>query len=43
MRIGYAELLDRLPGLSLDVPAGDVPLRTDMIVYGVHELPVTWR
>ncbi|MEU6131777.1 cytochrome P450 [Saccharopolyspora sp. NPDC047091] len=42
MRIGYAELLDRLPGLRLDVPAAEVPLRTDMVIYGVHRLPISW-
>lgn len=29
-------------GLRLAVPAGEVPLRTDMNIYGVHALPVTW-
>jgi cytochrome P450 len=42
MRVGYTELLARLPGLRLAVPAAEVPLRTDMVVFGVHELPVTW-
>ena len=28
--------------LNLAVPAGEVKLRTDMNIYGVHELPVTW-
>jgi cytochrome P450 len=42
MRVGYTELLARLPGLRLAVPAAEVPLRTDMVVFGVHELPVAW-
>ncbi|WP_373695059.1 cytochrome P450 [Actinomycetospora aeridis] len=42
MRVGFTELLRRLPGLRLRVPAAEVPLRTDMIVYGVHALPVAW-
>jgi cytochrome P450 len=42
MRVGFTELLARLPGLRLAVPATEVPLRTDMVVFGVHELPVTW-
>ncbi len=42
MRAGFAGLLRRFPTLALAVPAGDVKLRTDMNIYGVHELPVTW-
>lgn len=42
MRAGFAGLLRRFPALRLAVPAGEVPLRTDMNIYGVHELPVTW-
>ncbi|MGI5270733.1 cytochrome P450 [Nonomuraea sp. CA-218870] len=42
MRIAFAALLRRFPGLRLAVPADEVPLRTDMGVYGVHRLPVTW-
>ncbi|WP_113699077.1 cytochrome P450 [Nonomuraea lactucae] len=42
MRIGYAALLRRLPGLRLAVPPQEVPMRTDMSIYGVHRLPVTW-
>ncbi|WP_433262026.1 cytochrome P450 [Actinosynnema sp. CS-041913] len=42
MAVGFTELLRRLPGLRLDLPASDVPLRSDMLVYGVHSLPVAW-
>lgn len=42
MRIGFTALLRRFPGLRLAVPPEEVPLRTDMAVYGVHRLPVTW-
>lgn len=42
MRAGFEGLLRRFPTLGLAVPAGDVKLRTDMNIYGVHELPVTW-
>ncbi|WP_320065573.1 cytochrome P450 [Micromonospora sp. RTGN7] len=42
MRVGYSELLRRLPNLRLAVPPEEVPLRTDMITYGVHALPVVW-
>ncbi len=42
MRAGFEGLLRRFPTLRLAVPAGEVKLRTDMNIYGVHELPVTW-
>ncbi|MEU7477031.1 cytochrome P450 [Lentzea sp. NPDC042327] len=42
MVVGFTELLRRLPGLRLAVPATEVPLRTDMAIYGVHALPVSW-
>ncbi|WP_336209062.1 cytochrome P450 [Nonomuraea sp. LPB2021202275-12-8] len=42
MRIGYSALLRRLPGLRLAVPPEEVPMRSDMSIYGVHRLPVTW-
>ncbi|RAS70759.1 cytochrome P450 [Lentzea atacamensis] len=42
MAAGFTELLRRLPALRLAVPADEVPLRTDMSIYGVHALPVTW-
>ncbi|MEU8513916.1 cytochrome P450 [Kitasatospora sp. NPDC048722] len=42
MRAGFAGLLRRFPDLRLAVPAGEVQLRTNMQIYGVHGLPVTW-
>jgi cytochrome P450 len=42
MRIGLSELITRLPGLRLAVPAAEVPLRNNMLIFGVHSLPVTW-
>ncbi|WP_433728014.1 cytochrome P450 [Nocardia sp. CA-129566] len=42
MRAGFAGLLRRFPTLELTIPADEVKLRTDMNIYGVHELPVTW-
>jgi cytochrome P450 len=42
MRIGFAKLLEAFPDLRLAVPAEEVPLRTDMFVYGVDSLPVAW-
>ncbi|MFI2190527.1 cytochrome P450 [Streptomyces sioyaensis] len=42
MRAGFDGLLRRFPTLQLAIPADEVKLRTDMNIYGVHELPVTW-
>lgn len=42
MRAGFEGLLRRFPTLKLAIPAGEVKLKTDMNVYGAHELPVTW-
>jgi len=43
MRAGFEGLLRRFPTLALAVAADEVRLRTDMNIYGVHELPVTWE
>ncbi len=42
MRAGFDGLLRRFPTLELAIPAGEVKLKTDMNIYGVHELPVIW-
>jgi cytochrome P450 len=42
MRAGFEGLLRRFPTLELAIPANEVKLKTDMNIYGVHELPVTW-
>jgi cytochrome P450 len=42
LRVGLAELAGRLPDLRLAIPSEDVSLRTDMLIFGVHSLPVTW-
>lgn len=42
MRLGYASLFKRFPDLRLAVPPSAVPTRTDMLIYGVHKLPVEW-
>ncbi|MFE1905712.1 cytochrome P450 [Streptomyces gardneri] len=42
LTVALPALLRRFPSLRLDVPADEVPLRTDMSIYGVHRLPVTW-
>ncbi|MFE5740229.1 cytochrome P450 [Streptomyces celluloflavus] len=43
MQVALPALLTRFPALRLAVPAEDVPLRTDMLIHGVHQLPVTWE
>lgn len=42
MVVGFGKLLARFPHLRLAADPAEVPMRTDMRVYGVHELPVTW-
>ncbi|MDT0460163.1 cytochrome P450 [Streptomyces sp. DSM 41527] len=42
MKAALSALFDRFPSLRLAVPAKDVPMRDDMLIYGVHALPVTW-
>ena len=42
MRAGFEGLLHRFPSLRLAVPANEVRLKSDMNIYGVHALPVTW-
>ncbi|GAA3685752.1 cytochrome P450 [Lentzea roselyniae] len=42
MRAAFEGLLRRFPTLALAVEAREVKLRTNMHIYGVHELPVTW-
>ncbi|PSL55758.1 cytochrome P450 [Saccharothrix carnea] len=42
MRAGFGALLRRFPTLALAIPAAEVRLKSDMNIYGVHELPVTW-
>jgi cytochrome P450 len=42
MRVGYAALFREFPDLRLAVPPAEVRMRTDMAIYGVHELPVAF-
>ncbi|MGX1756297.1 cytochrome P450 [Streptomyces lydicus] len=42
LKAALSALMDRFPTLRLAVPVDRVPMRDDMLVYGVHELPVTW-
>ncbi|PSK98904.1 cytochrome P450 [Murinocardiopsis flavida] len=42
MRVALPALFRRFPDLALAVPPEQVPLRDDMVIGGVHALPVTW-
>lgn len=42
MRTALPMLFQRFPALALAVSERDVPLGTDMSVYGVHHLPTVW-
>ncbi|MFD5732312.1 cytochrome P450 [Streptomyces sioyaensis] len=42
LEIMLVSLFSRFPHLQLAVPVEELPFRTDMLVYGVHSLPVTW-
>lgn len=42
LEIMLTGLFGRFPTLRLDGEVGDLPYRTDMLVYGVYELPVSW-
>ncbi|WP_406634161.1 cytochrome P450 [Amycolatopsis sp. WGS_07] len=43
LRVALPALLARFPSLRLAVPAEDIAVRTDMLIYGVHQLPVAWE
>ncbi|MFJ1597420.1 cytochrome P450 [Streptomyces sp. NPDC088261] len=43
MRVVWTTLFRRIPTLRLDRPLEDIPRKEGAIVYGVHELPVTWE
>ena len=42
LEIALHELLTRLPGLTLDAPLADLPVKPGGSVQGVHRLPVRW-
>jgi cytochrome P450 len=42
MQVALPALFARFPTLRLAIPPSDVPLRHNMNIYGVHQLPVTW-
>jgi cytochrome P450 len=42
LQVVYGTLYRRIPGLRLAVPVEELAFKDDMLVYGVHCLPVTW-
>jgi cytochrome P450 len=42
LRVAYPALLRRFPGLRVAAPLEQLRFRDEMVVYGVHALPVTW-
>ncbi|HEY7432640.1 MAG TPA: cytochrome P450 [Streptosporangiaceae bacterium] len=42
LKIALSALLARFPRLQLAEPVAGLPFRTDMFVYGVHRVPLTW-
>jgi cytochrome P450 len=42
LQVVYGTLYRRIPTLALAVPVDELPFKHEMLVYGVHELPVTW-
>lgn len=42
LQIMFSAILERLPNLRLAAPIEDVRFKSDMQIYGVYNLPVTW-
>ncbi|MCG2623445.1 cytochrome P450 [Arthrobacter sp. I2-34] len=42
MQVAFKTLFTRIPDLKIAIPLSEVPFKTDVTVYGVHCLPVTW-
>lgn len=42
LQVVYTTLLKRIPTLALAEPLTALPYKTDMSIYGLHRLPVTW-
>ncbi|MEU5849988.1 cytochrome P450 [Saccharopolyspora shandongensis] len=43
LQVALPALVTRFPALRLAIPPADVAMRTDMLIYGVHRLPVIWE
>jgi hypothetical protein len=42
LQVVYGTLYRRLPKLALAVTFEEIPFKHDMLIYGVHNLPLTW-
>lgn len=42
LQIVFDTLFRRIPALRLAAPVDELPFKSDAVIYGVHELPVTW-
>jgi cytochrome P450 len=42
LQVVYSTLYRRIPGMRLATDLTEIPFKTDGLVYGVYELPVTW-
>jgi cytochrome P450 len=42
LKVGFTTLLREFPDLRLAVDPDEIPMRENMTIYGVHELPVAW-
>jgi cytochrome P450 len=42
LKVVYSTLYRRVPTLALAADVADIPFKSNALVYGVYELPVTW-
>jgi cytochrome P450 len=42
LQIVFDTLFQRIPELRLATTVGDLPFKDDVVIYGLHALPVTW-
>jgi cytochrome P450 len=42
LEIAYTTLFSRIPTIRLAVPFEELPFKDDAMLYGIHEVPVTW-
>ncbi|WP_220448168.1 cytochrome P450 [Nonomuraea diastatica] len=42
LQVVFDTLFRPIPTLRLATPIEDLPFKTDAVIYGAHELPITW-
>jgi hypothetical protein len=42
LQIVFSALFRRMPALDIAIPREQIPFKSDLFVYGAHQLPVTW-